>query len=256
MIMSFTKKKKTIREDPWYAKGCFAEDRSIWEKELQRHCDEVYVDVDETIEEQEKSILKYKDGERHFTEGRVTAKMTEIKVNGLKDPIASEMIQQLPQELSDDIYKMLSKSVYGGGRCLQFMEESSSAPYPQECNTWVSNVSEHTSPHVKSESQTQVQDQRCQSGPSARNSVVPGQGGFSKNYGTDQQRLQISDPHFEKIPTSATFACWKIRFKTEVCTCSQFPTEAMLWIKEVELVESVDDLKSSCSVRGIRTPDF
>ena len=30
----------------------------------------------------------------------------------------------------------------------------------------------------------------------------------------------------------------------------------MLWIKEVEMVESVDDLKSSCSVRGIRIPDF
>ena len=39
--------------------------------------------------------------------------------------------------------------------------------------------------------------------------------------------------------------CWKIRFKTEVCTCSQFPTEAMLWIKEVELVDSVDELRSS-----------
>ena len=30
----------------------------------------------------------------------------------------------------------------------------------------------------------------------------------------------------------------------------------MLWIKEVEMVESVDDLKSSSSVRGIRMPDF
>ena len=30
----------------------------------------------------------------------------------------------------------------------------------------------------------------------------------------------------------------------------------MLWIKEVEMVESVDDLKSSCSIRGIQTPDF
>ena len=30
----------------------------------------------------------------------------------------------------------------------------------------------------------------------------------------------------------------------------------MLWIKEVEVVESVDDLKSSLSVRGIRMPDF
>ena len=46
-------------------------------------------------------------------------------------------------------------------------DASSSAPYPQELNPWVSNVSEHTSPHVMSESQTPVQDQRCQSGPSA-----------------------------------------------------------------------------------------
>ena len=100
---------------------------------------------------------------------------------------------------------------------------SSSALYRQESNLWVSSVSEHTSPHVMSESQTPVQDQRCQSGPSARNSFDPSEGDFSKNYGADQQRLQISDPHFDKCPTSATFACWKIRFKTEVCTCSQFP---------------------------------
>ena len=74
--------------------------------------------------------------------------------------------------------------------------------------------------------------------------------------GADQQRLQMSDPHFDKFTTPATFACWKIRFKTEVCTCSQFPTEAMHWIKEVEMIDSVDDLKSSSSVRGIRMPDF
>ena len=74
--------------------------------------------------------------------------------------------------------------------------------------------------------------------------------------GADQQRLQISDLHFDKFPTPATFACWKIRFKTEVCTCAQFPTEAMQWIKEVELVDSVDELKSSSSVRGISMPNF
>ena len=118
---------------------------------------------------------------------------------------------------------------------------SSSAPYPQELNPWSSNVSEHTSPHVMSESQTPVQGQRCQSGPSARNSFDPSEGRFSKNYVADQQRLQISDLHFDNFPTPATFACWKIRFKTEVCTCSQFLTEAMLWIKEVEMVYSVDD---------------
>ena len=74
-------------------------------------------------------------------------------------------------------------------------------------------------------------------------------------YGADQQRLQISDLHFDKFPTPATFACWKIRFKTEVCACSQVPTEAMHWI-EGEMVDSVDDLMSSSSTRGIQMPNF
>ena len=108
----------------------------------------------------------------------------------------------------------------------------------------------------KSERPEQNRDLRCQSGPSAKDSVIFSGGDSSKNYGADQQRLQISDLHFDKFPTPATFACWKIRFKTEVCTCSQFPTEAMQWIKEVELVDSVDELRSSSSTRGISMPNF
>ena len=133
---------------------------------------------------------------------------------------------------------------------------SPSGPYPQELNPWSSgkSVQIHSSTAEKIENQTPVQDQRCQSGPSAKSSVIPSEGDSSKNYGADQQRLQISDFHFDKFPTPATFAGWKI-FKTEVCTCSQFPTEAMLWIKEVEMVDSVDDLTSSSFVRGIRMPD-
>ena len=131
---------------------------------------------------------------------------------------------------------------------------SSSAPYPQELNPWSSRTEEplHSSTVEKSERQTQGQDQGCQSGQSAKHSVILSGGDSSKNYGRDQQRLQISDLHF----TPATFACWKIRFKSEVCTCSQFPTEAMHWIKEVEMVDSVDDLMSSSSIRGIQMPNF
>ena len=137
-------------------------------------------------------------------------------------------------------------------------DASSSAPYPQELNPWSSSAEEplHSSTVEKSKRPGQNQDLRCQSGPSAKDSVILSGGDSSKNYGADQQRLQISDLHFDKFPTPATFACWKIRFKTEVCTCSQFPTEAMLWIKEVELVDSVDDPKSSCSVRGISMPNI
>ena len=138
------------------------------------------------------------------------------------------------------------------------LDASSSAPYPQELNPWSSSTEEplHSSTVEKSERRTQDQDRRCQSGPSAKNYVIFSGGDSSKNYGADQQRLQISDLHFDKFPTPATFACWKIRFKTEVCTCSQFSTEAMRWIKEVEMVDSVDDLKSSSSTRGIRMPKF
>ena len=64
-----------------------------------------------------------------------------------------------------------------------------------------------------------------------------------------QQRPQISELHFDKFPTHSTFSCWKIRFKTQVSSCSDFPSEAMLWIEEMEMVDSVDDLKSSPTLR-------
>ena len=134
---------------------------------------------------------------------------------------------------------------------------SSSTPYPQELNPWGTTIEEprHMSTAEKTERPEHNRDLKCQSGSSAKDSVIFSGGDSSKNYGADQQRLQISDLHFDKFPTPATFACWKIRFKTEVCTCSQFPTEAMQWIKEVELVDSVDDLRSSSS-RGISMPNF
>ena len=145
------------------------------------------------------------------------------------------------------------------GNVFAHPQTSSSAPYPQEYNsTWRKTIEEpiHISTAEKSGRPERDSDLRCQSGPSAKNSVIFSGGDSSKNYGADQQRLQISDFHFDKFPTPATFACWKIRFKTEVCTFSQFPTEAMQWIKEVELVDSVDDLRSSSSTRGISMPNF
>ena len=129
---------------------------------------------------------------------------------------------------------------------------------PQASSLWKKTIDEplHMSTAEKSDRPERNQDLRCQSGPSAKDSVIFSGGDYSKNNGADQQRLQISDLNFDKFPTPAPFACWKIRFKTEVCTCSQFPTEAMQWIKEVELVDSVDELRSSSSTRGIPMPNF
>ena len=50
-----------------------------------------------------------------------------------------------------------------------------------------------------------ILDPRCQSGPSARNSIDPSKGKLSKNYGADQQQEQNSDLHCDKFTTPATF---------------------------------------------------
>ena len=75
---------------------------------------------------------------------------------------------------------------------------SSSSPYPGGLNPWISNEREDTSPHVTSERRNPdtTLDPRYQSEPSARNSFDPEEGRFSKEYGADHQRLQISDLHF------------------------------------------------------------
>ena len=85
------------------------------------------------------------------------------------------------------------------GNVLVNPDVSSSALYLQELNQWSSSIEEplHSSTVEKSERRTQNQDQRCQSGPSAKNSVIFSGGDSPKNYGADQQRLQISDLHFD-----------------------------------------------------------
>ena len=88
---------------------------------------------------------------------------------------------------------------------------SSSALCPQELNPWSSGREEpiHSSIVEKSEQQTPVQDQRCQSGQSAKSSVIPSEGDSLKNSGADQKRLQISDLHFDKFTAPSTLVWWK-----------------------------------------------
>ena len=75
-------------------------------------------------------------------------------------------------------------------------QASSSAPYPQELNSLRQKTIEEPlcmSAAEKSERPEQNRDLRCQSGPSDKDSVIFSGGDYSKNYGADQQRLQISD---------------------------------------------------------------
>ena len=51
-----------------------------------------------------------------------------------------------------------------------------------------------------------------------------------------QQRQQISELQVDKFPNLQSFLVWKIRFKNQVTTCPDFPSEAVSRIKEVEMV--------------------
>ena len=89
--------------------------------------------------------------------------------------------------------------------------------------------------------------------PSTMSSTMPVE--LPQNYMVGQQKQQISEFKFDKF-TNPQFLMWKTRFKTQVTTCSDFPSDAMLWIKEVEMVDFLDELKSSRSVYGKDFPNF
>ena len=80
-------------------------------------------------------------------------------------------------------------------------------------NLWISDVKNvyHRMQRVSAKHQTAL-DPRCQSRPSARNSFDFGEGRFSKDYGASQQRLQISDLHFDKFfyPTEDKIQDWSM----------------------------------------------
>ena len=59
-----------------YETGHFAEDRTEWQEELQRHCEEVYTDMVGTKEVQETRIEYFLQGNQQFTEDGGNAEIT------------------------------------------------------------------------------------------------------------------------------------------------------------------------------------
>ena len=132
---------------------------------------------------------------------------------------------------------------------------SSSALYTQELNPWSSQVSEQmhssqTGARMRIKHQFRIRDASQDHHPTFQSSSVEETLQRTVGQTNTDCRSQI---FISTIPTSTTFVWWKMRFKTEVCTCSQFLAEAVLWIKEVELLASVDDLKSSCGIHMLNS---
>ena len=75
-------------------------------------------------------------------------------------------------------------------------------------------------------------------------------------YNTDGSTAELCGRTAKTANTPASFLVWKTRFKTQVSNGSDFPSEAMLWIKKVEMVDSLDELESSRSVIGKDFPNF
>ena len=73
--------------------------------------------------------------------------------------------------------------------------------------------------------------------PLTTSSTIPVE--LPQNNVIGQQRQRISELQFDKFPNPQSFLVWKVRIKTKVIPCSDFPSDAILWIKEVEMVDSL-----------------
>ena len=138
-------------------------------------------------------------------------------------------------------------------------DASSSAPYPRELNQWNSS-SRGAAPFIHSGKEWEANTESRSEMPV----WTVSQKSQSSSVGGDSSKELWSRP-----TTTADFrsSFWQIPYTSNLCLLedkvqdrgmylSQFPTEAVHWIKEVELVDSVDDLKSSSSTRGISMPNF
>ena len=57
-----------------------------------------------------------------------------------------------------------------------------------------------------------------------------------------------------KNPDSMEFQSWMLNFRTDICMRTAQPHVTMLWIKEVEMAKSIDELVTSRSITG--QPNF
>ena len=72
----------------------------------------------------------------------------------------------------------------------------------------------------------------------------------------ESHKGSTGDLQFERFPTPSSFSYCKTHFKTEGCSGSDHLVEAMPWIREIELANSVDDLETLLSHCRTGVPEF
>ena len=121
--------------------------------------------------------------------------------------------------------------IFFGKRLFANPEASSSARYPQEKNPWSPLMSEG---RMRIKHHCRIRDASPDRQPKIQSSSV--EETLQRIMGQTNNDCRFRISILTNSPTPATFACWKIRFKTEVWTCSQCLTETMHCIKGVEMV--------------------
>ena len=107
-----------------------------------------------------------------------------------------------------------------------------------------------TSAHIFTPQNSVIRPPRFARKISTWNPLSHAQGTYRQNCMIELPRNHISELHFDKFRDSSGFQCWKPKFETKVSSCSGYLPHAMLWIKEVEVAESVDHLMMSQSIGG------
>ena len=72
----------------------------------------------------------------------------------------------------------------------------------------------------------------------------------------DCPRIPISELNLGNFPDSVEFQSWKVNFRTEVRPRTADPQFTMLWIKEVEIAKSIDELMTPRSIVGHDFPGY
>ena len=65
-----------------------------------------------------------------------------------------------------------------------------------------------------------------------------------------------SEMHLGKFPDHTEFQSWIVNFRTEVCSKAKNLMLGFQWIKEIEVVESLDDLITPNLITSKNFPDY
>ena len=85
----------------------------------------------------------------------------------------------------------------------------------------------------------------------SRSGILDHTGGIHSHVGMmDYRKVSITEWNLGKCRDSLELQSWKLNFRTEVFLLTAEPQVTVLWIKEVEVAKSIDELVTSRSITG------